>query len=144
MCPLSPQGVFSSSARCPLDQRFYFIFIFLGVERASRASALIHHRIWQNAHSPDKRCSGCSHTCTWKRQKVSVDNCNAVLRGQVNWGSWLGLNWPTSVARTTLLLRPKIFQQQMRPAEPPLHSWGPQKLYQLAGILCTCTCSVTI
>ena len=39
--------------------------------------------IWHNAHSPANRCSSCSHTCTWKRKKMSVDNYNAALRGQV-------------------------------------------------------------
>ena len=36
--------------------------------------------------------------------------------------------------RATLLQRPTIFQQEMPPAGPPLHSGGPQKLYQLAGV----------
>ena len=39
--------------------------------------------IWHNAHSPANRCSGCSNTCTWIRKKMSFDNFNAALTGQV-------------------------------------------------------------
>ena len=36
--------------------------------------------IWHNAHSPADRCSGCSNLNT---KKMSFDNYNAALTGQV-------------------------------------------------------------
>ena len=64
--------------------------------------------IWHNAHSPANRCSGCSHTCTWKRKKCSlVTICSAQKTDSgscyLNNQAWLGWNWPTSVAHATLL-----------------------------------------
>ena len=93
-------------------------------------------------HTPRaNRCSGCSHTCTWKRTKVLVDNYNAALRGQVqvlvpliNNQAWLGWNWPANVARATFYIKTQGFPARNASGRASTALRRIQQLYQRAGI----------
>ena len=109
--------------------------------------------IWHNAHFPANKCSGCLHTCTWKRKKMSFDNYNTALRGQVqvlvtltSKHDWAGSDPPFSTYNSVINIRDfparnayraSVALRRSAKAVPACRRWSPPAS-------CTCTCSAAV
>ena len=93
-----------------------------------------------NAHSPANRCSGCSNTCTWSEKKCRLITFNAALTGKVQVLVTLTTKHdraridPQVRSKRNSVINIQDFPTKNASGRPPLHSGGPQKLYQLAGV----------